>query len=42
MTKTLEFVFDFGSPNAYLSHKLLPGIVERTGAEIRFLPCLLG
>ena len=42
MTKTLEFVFDFGSPNAYLSYQLVPGIVERTGAEIRFLPCLLG
>ncbi|GGF10401.1 DSBA oxidoreductase [Aliidongia dinghuensis] len=37
-----EFFFDFGSPNAYLAHKLLPGIAERTGAEIVYVPILLG
>ena len=30
---TVEFHFDFGSPNAYLSHKLVPGIEQRTGRQ---------
>ena len=42
MTKTLEFIFDFGSPNAYLSYRVIPGILERTGAELKIIPCLLG
>ena len=42
MRKTLEFIFDFGSPNAYLSYKVLPAILERTGAELKIVPCLLG
>lgn len=42
MSKTLEFVFDFGSPNAYLAYKALPPILQRTGAELEILPCLLG
>lgn len=42
MTKTIDFIFDFGSPNAYLSHKVLPGIAERTGATVNYIPCLLG
>lgn len=42
MTKTLEFIFDFGSPNAYLAYKALPPILARTGAELRIVPCLLG
>lgn len=40
--KTLEFIFDFASPNAYLSYQVIPGILERTGAELKLLPCLLG
>ena len=40
--KTVEFIFDFGSPNAYLAHKVLPDIAARTGATIVLLPCLLG
>ncbi len=40
--KTIEFIFDFGSPNAYLSWKVLPALAERTGAGIRIVPCLLG
>jgi len=39
---TVEFHFDFGSPNAYLSHKLVPGIERRTGATFRYVPVLLG
>ncbi len=44
MTKpvTIDFIFDFGSPNAYLSAKVLPGIAGRTGATVRRVPCLLG
>lgn len=42
MGKSVEFIFDFASPNAYLAHCVLPGIAERTGAEIVISPCLLG
>ncbi len=33
MGKTLEFLFDVGSPTTYLAHKRMPGLIERTGAE---------
>ncbi|MDF1680174.1 2-hydroxychromene-2-carboxylate isomerase [Ponticaulis sp.] len=42
MTKTVDFIFDFGSPNAYLSYKVLPAILERTGAKVKLIPSLLG
>jgi 2-hydroxychromene-2-carboxylate isomerase len=42
MTKIIEFIFDFGSPNAYLSWKVLPEIAARTGASVTLTPCLLG
>lgn len=42
MGKTVEFIFDFASPNAYLAHCLLPDIARRTGADIKITPCLLG
>ncbi|RED17171.1 2-hydroxychromene-2-carboxylate isomerase [Parasphingopyxis lamellibrachiae] len=42
MTKSVDFIFDFASPNAYLVHRVLPGIAERTGATFRYIPCLLG
>lgn len=42
MPKTIDFIFDFGSPNAYLAYKALPPILERTGAQVRIIPCLLG
>ncbi len=38
----LEFHFDFGSPNAYLSHLVLPEIERRTGAKFEDVPVLLG
>lgn len=41
-TKTLELIFDFGSPNAYLSMKALPDLLDRTGADLVITPCLLG
>lgn len=42
MSKTVDFIFDFGSPNAYLAWKLLPAIAARHGAQVRVIPCLLG
>jgi len=42
MTPQVEFHFDFGSPNAYLAHKVIPGIVERTGVAFAYVPVLLG
>ena len=42
MTKTVELIFDFASPNAYMVHKVLPGIAARHGAEVYYNPCLLG
>ena len=42
MTTSIEFLFDFGSPNAYLSHKVIPAIEARTGARFDYVPVLLG
>ncbi len=42
MSPTIEFIFDFGSPNAYLAYRALPPILERTGARLVIAPCLLG
>ena len=42
MSATIEFIFDFGSPNAYLAYRALPPILERTGARLMINPCLLG
>ena len=38
MTKTVDFYFDFASPNAYLSHKVVSGIQERTGTKFNYIP----
>jgi 2-hydroxychromene-2-carboxylate isomerase len=37
-----EFLFDFGSPNAYLSHLIIPRIEQRTGVRFKYVPILLG
>lgn len=42
MPVTVDFIFDFGSPNAYLAHQVVPGIAQRTGTTFRYVPCLLG
>jgi 2-hydroxychromene-2-carboxylate isomerase len=39
---SVEFHFDFGSPNAYLSHRVIPAIEARTGVAFRRVPVLLG
>ncbi len=38
----VQFLFDFGSPNAYLCHKVIPAIEARTGAVFDYVPILLG
>jgi 2-hydroxychromene-2-carboxylate isomerase len=38
----VEFHFDFGSPNAYLSHRAIPAIEERTGVKFTYVPVLIG
>jgi 2-hydroxychromene-2-carboxylate isomerase len=38
----VEFLFDFGSPNAFLSHRVIPEIEKRTGAKFEVTPVLLG
>jgi 2-hydroxychromene-2-carboxylate isomerase len=40
--KKVEFHFDFGSPNAYLAHKVIPEVEQRTGATFDYVPILLG
>jgi len=42
MTKTVEFIFDFGSPNAYLAWHGIQPILTRTAAALDNTPCLLG
>jgi 2-hydroxychromene-2-carboxylate isomerase len=42
MPSTIDFIFDFGSPNAYLAWKVLPDLCARTGASVILIPCLLG
>ena len=39
---TIQFLFDFGSPNAYLCHKVIPAFEARTGAKFEYVPVLLG
>ena len=42
MKPRVEFLFDFGSPNAYLAHQIIPEIEHRTGAKFAYVPVLLG
>ena len=42
MIGDIDFHFDFGSPNAYLAHRVIPVIEQRTGARFRYVPVLLG
>jgi 2-hydroxychromene-2-carboxylate isomerase len=38
----VEFLFDFGSPNAYLSHLVIPEIEKRQSVKFDYVPVLLG
>ena len=42
MPKTVEFLFDFGSPASYLAYRRLPELARRTGANVDYQPMLLG
>jgi 2-hydroxychromene-2-carboxylate isomerase len=42
VSKTVEFLFDFGSPASYLAYKRLPDLAARTGAQVEYSPMLLG
>jgi 2-hydroxychromene-2-carboxylate isomerase len=37
-----QFMFDVGSPNAFLSHEAIPAIERRTGVKFEYVPILLG
>src|ERR1700733_5475078 len=37
-----QFMFDFGSPNAFLSHEAIPAIEARSGVKFEYVPVLLG
>jgi 2-hydroxychromene-2-carboxylate isomerase len=39
---SVDFLFDFGSPNAYLADRVIPGIEQRTGVKFNYVPVLLG
>ncbi|MEX3842620.1 2-hydroxychromene-2-carboxylate isomerase [Paraburkholderia sp. BR10882] len=38
----VQFLFDFGSPNAYLCHKVIGGIEARRQVRFEYVPILLG
>jgi 2-hydroxychromene-2-carboxylate isomerase len=38
----VEFLFDFGSPNAFLCHRVIPSIEARTATRFLYVPVLLG
>ena len=42
MSQNPQFLFDFGSPNAFLSHEAIPAIERRTGMKFEYVPVLLG
>jgi 2-hydroxychromene-2-carboxylate isomerase len=42
MSVSIEFHFDFGSPNAYLCHLVIPHLEKRTGERVEYVPILLG
>ena len=39
---SVQMLFDFGSPNAFLAHRAIPAIEQRTGARFSYVPILLG
>ena len=42
MVVNVEFHFDFGSPNAYLAHLVIPALEQRSGVRFTYVPVLLG
>jgi 2-hydroxychromene-2-carboxylate isomerase len=41
-TPAPQFLFDFGSPNAFLAHEAIPAIEQRIGVRFDYVPVLLG
>ena len=37
-----QFLFDFGSPNAFLAHQAIPAIEARINTKFEYIPVLLG
>ena len=42
MSKKLEYFFDYVSPFSFLADSQVPGLVQRTGAELIYRPFFLG
>ena len=42
MTREIEFLYDFGSPNAYFVHRAIPAIEAQGKVRFRYVPVLLG
>jgi 2-hydroxychromene-2-carboxylate isomerase len=42
MSASPQFLFDVGSPNAFLSHEAIPAIERRIGVKFDYVPVLLG
>lgn len=42
MPKSFDYYLDFASPYTYLANTQIPGLVERTGAEVVYKPMVLG
>ncbi len=42
MSPAPQFLFDVGSPNAFLSHEAIPAIEKRIGVKFEYVPILLG
>jgi 2-hydroxychromene-2-carboxylate isomerase len=38
----VQFMFDFGSPNAYLAERVIPDVERRSGIKFEYVPVLLG
>jgi 2-hydroxychromene-2-carboxylate isomerase len=42
VTQEIDFLYDFGSPNAYLVHKVLPSLAVPANSAVVYVPILLG
>ncbi|MDE2435269.1 MAG: 2-hydroxychromene-2-carboxylate isomerase [Sphingomonadales bacterium] len=42
MTHSIEFLFDFGSPNAWFVHRAIPATEAAAGVRFSYTPVLLG
>jgi 2-hydroxychromene-2-carboxylate isomerase len=42
MSANPQFLFDVGSPNAFLSHEAIPAVEARIGVKFDYVPVLLG